>query len=373
MKVIDQGYIYNAEQADRLHQVCYFTTLYQLNSGAILATFRYGSGKDSDDGNCMVARSIDQGLTWHTISAGFSRLSDGVDGEIREADLLEVDQGNLMAFITWIDRSQGPKLYDSQTDSVLPSRLLLAQSNDAGQTWTPGRRLSTQSLSGPVMTGPSVTIPGRGRLIFFENFQHEKADGPSIHSAHALFSPDGQSFDRVVKVARHHDDRLFYWDQRHAICPKTNRLIGLFWTYDRPAEQDVDIHLAWGAADTLSWQPPVSTGIKGQIAAPIPMPDGRLLAFYVHRHDPGSMRLIASPDQGRTWDHDHQLIVYHHTAPTPDRAAGPSNFAQCWDEMSRWCFGHPAGIVLDRQTVLLTYYGGPCPTRLSARWARVSV
>ncbi len=54
----------------------------------------------------------------------------------------------------------------------------------------------------------------------------------------------------------------------------------MFWTYDRQDEVDVDIHLAWGDTNTLTWEEPFSIGIRGQLAAPIPLRDGRLLAFY---------------------------------------------------------------------------------------------
>ena len=99
-----------------------------------------------------------------------------------------------------------------------------------------------------------------------------------MHSAHALLSGDGRSIDQVLTVARHSEDVLYYWDQR---------LVSLFWTYDRKRERDVDIHISWANPESLSWGTPISTGLQGQIAAPIPLPDNRLLAFYVVREATG--------------------------------------------------------------------------------------
>ena len=371
--MIDEGDVYDAQEVGGPLQTCCFTSLCRLSSGTILAAFRLGSTKDSADANCLVAESTDGGSTWRIISHGFDRLLDGVEGEIREADLMELDEGVLAAFITWVNRSAGKKLYEADSDSILPTKMLIARSRDGGQSWQPSAIMNTGDLTGPVMTGPTVRMPDKGCLAFFENFQHETSDGPSVHGAHAQFSRDGQVFDRVIKVARHPQDTLFYWDQRHAQCPKTGRLVGMFWTYDRQAEKDVPIHMAWGDPDALTWEPPFSTGIEGQVTFPIPLPDGRLLAFYVHRHAPGSMRLIGSADGGKTWDRDGEVIVYRSGGKKQSGSDGTSDFGKYWDDMSKWSFGHPTGVLLNDHTILLAYYAGPHERCLSVRWARVHV
>ena len=46
---------------------------------------------------------------------------------------------------------------------------------------------------------------------------------------------------------------------------------------------------------------------------------------------------------------------------------GQSDFGEYWDDMASWCSGHRAGVVLDPETVLLSYYGGPHDRCLGAR------
>jgi len=116
-----------------------------------------------------------------------------------------------------------------------------------------------------------------------------------------------------------------------------------------------------------------ATGICGQIAAPIPLADGRLLAFYVHRRAPGSMRLVLSEDAGATWDTAHELVVYDSTAGRERGVDDEHEYSQYWDDMNAWTFGHPAGVALADGSVLLAYYGGPHNKCLSARWARITV
>jgi hypothetical protein len=48
------------------------------------------------------------------------------------------------------------------------------------------------------------------------------------------------------------------------------------------------------------------------------------------------------------------------------------DFAQYWEDMGKWTFGHPAIRPLDKGRVLVAYYAGT-PERMSIHWARVKV
>lgn len=95
--------------------------------------------------------------------------------------------------------------------------------------------------------------------------------------------------------------------------------------------------------------------------------------FYVHRHRPGGMRLIASNDEGRTWDRGREIVIYDHAATPQPGMAEASDFAQYWDDMSDWSFGPPAAVLLDERTLLLSHYAGKDATCLSVHWARVEI
>jgi len=371
MQIVEQGYIFDSSNETGARRVCHHTTLCRSND-SIYALFRRGSGKDAPDGNCLVARTSPAAVHWDFLSEGFRSTLDGVPGEIRTAELWPHADGSLSAFLTWIDRSSGGGLYDGETDSLLPCRLLQTESTDGGVTWRNYRTLDTGDRTGTTLTGPIVVLPDRGCLVPFESHQTETPGAAGLHGAYALFSTDGKTFGPVITVARHPQNRFFYWDQRHAFCSANHRPVAMFWTYDREHECDRQIHMAWGDADRLEWETPFSTGIDGQICSPIPLPDGRLAAFYVHRQPPGAMRLIVSADGGHSWDHDGGLVVYSKGGQEAG-ADGKSGFAQYWDDMHAWSFGHPAGLVLDDGTLLLTWYAGPDSTCLSVHWARVAL
>jgi hypothetical protein len=368
MKILKQGYILDTRTLNGLRKVCTFTSLMKHSSGKIFSSFRLGSKKDSPDGNGVIAEFVENS-DWKIIFSDFRNDFDGISGEIKVVELFERMDGNLSALLTWFDYSKGNKLYNASTDTILPSKILLADSFDMGNTWLNYRVVDTKNLQGPTLTGPVVKIPS-GFLAFFEKYGTEDNSKISTHSACAMYSKDGINFEKIITVARHPMDEIYYWDQRSCYDSVNQRIITMFWTYDRKSEKDIDIHIAYGNLETLSWTKPRSTGIKGQIAAPVCLGDGRILCFYVHRHYPGSMRIIMSEDGGQTWDVDSEIIVYHNTAETTEKSI---NYAEYWEEMNRWNFGHPCGIVLEKNIVLVAYYAGEDVNCLSARWALISV
>ena len=373
MRILNQGRIFDAEKARDSLRVCTGTSLCRLASGKILAAFRLGSAKDSADGNGIVAESGDEGKTWRIISEGFQTAIAGVPGSIRLIELVEPRPGVLLTMLSWFERSDPDKSLFDAADGLLPARLVLAQSQDNGHTWTNYRTLDTGPYQGCSVTGPIVQLHSGNYLLAFETYGPRETGGPAVAGACALITADGQSLDALVTTAEDPEHKRYYWDQRLAYSPVHQRPVAMFWTYDRGTEKDMPVHIAWGEPDGRHWETPRATSIQGQITAPIPLPDGRLLAFYVRRHPPGSMRLIMSEDDGRTWGHDTELVLYESQRPRESGTDGESDFAQYWEDMGKWTFGHPAGILLDEHTVLLAYYAGNSADCLSACWARVEL
>lgn len=373
MKIIDSGLVFDAGSAPPDQRACFFTTMLRLSSGKILVGFRRGSTKYSADGNCCVTESSDDGHSWDVICDRFDDRFDGTAGEVRSVTLAEAHDGAVLACLARADRSKGDEYYSAESDTVCPTKILMTRSSDGGRTWNSSTLLDVGPGQCPVLSGPAVPIGSARWLITHERQEPEMDGGPSLHYASATLVGDDGKAEKVVLVARDPKDRLFYYDQRQAYCPRTNRLIAAYWTYDREAEKDIDIHLAHGDPAALEWEKPVGTGIAGQIAQPIPLPDGRLLLFYVHREIPCGMRLILSEDSGKTWETSGELVVYKKDDPRESDAQEGGDYAGMWVDMGKWSFGHPAGVVLDDGTVLLTYYAGPDETRLSIYWARVKL
>jgi len=369
MKIIDRGMVYDAAAAEGPPRVCSFTSLLQLSSGRLLTAFRRGSGKDSADGNVVICESDDEGASWSLISRGFETRFEGLTGEIRSAELAELEDGRLLSVLGWIDRSGGGgTLRDAETDALPTMHMLLDYSSDGGRTWG-GRRVLQRMAT---LSGPVVRLPGRGWLVTSEFSHAGTPDRERCHAAYAHFSADGVNFETSVNVVDENPD-IFYYDQRQRICPATGRPVAMFWTYDNRAAADIEMHMAWGDADALTWETPRSMNMEGQIAMPIPVDRDRLLAFYVHRHQPASLRLVVSRDEGRTWDTANELVVYESDGPGEQGISAETTYDEFWEAMGTWSFGHPTAAVVADGSLLLVYYAGPDETCLSVHWARVQI
>src|SRR5690606_29908681 len=125
----------------------------------------------------------------------------------------------------------------------------------------------------------------------YESWKAYDDPEPGRHIASLRLSFDGgATWPDMVTVAADPSGRLFYWDQRIAQHPVTGELVATFWTHDREAGVDIDNHIAWGSIDGRNWSTPYPTGWRGQHCQPIPVGGDRLVAVYVHRHDPPSLR-----------------------------------------------------------------------------------
>ena len=283
--------------------------------------------------------------------------------------------GRLLLFSTWFDRSDPERpLFDPVTEGILKSRQLLAVSSDEGLTWSDWRILSTGDLKGCALTGPVIQWCD-GTIAFpFESFKEFDDPHPGRHAAWILISRDGgETFSNPILMAQHPEHRVYYWDQRLCTGSEPGSLIALFWTHDLLEQRDLTVHLRHArlTGETLTLGPIVATSIPGQIAAPLQLADGRLLAFVVDRSQPGTMTLWHSPDGGHTWPESRRRIIHTHSEQAAlTQGRDNIDFKQYWEDMGKWSFGHPALRPLPNSRVLLAWYAGT-PDRMSLHWARV--
>jgi hypothetical protein len=373
----DQGLILDAALQPPAGRIAYFTSLCVLRSGTILCGCQNGPRKHALTSTVRLGRSEDAGRSWQLLPAVFETRIDGVAGSLGAAELLEAAPGRLLLFATWFDRSDPDRpLFDPVTEGILKSKQLLSVSTDSGLTWSAWRELSTGDLKGCALTGP-VLQWGDGTLAFpFESFKEYDDPRPGRHAAWLMISRDlSATFSPPLLVAQHPDHEVYYWDQRLCVGQRIGEFTALFWTHDLARQRDLAVHLRSGVVrgNTIAASPLRATAIPGQIAAPLRLEDGRLLAFVVDRGRPGTMTLWCSPDGGDTWPDTDRLVVYRHD----ERAAVTQgrdhvDFKQYWEDMGKWSFGHPAIRLLADSRLLLAWYAGS-PDCMSLHWARVGI
>ncbi len=384
MKTLDQGTVYDAASAPPHRRFCAFTNTTVLSDGRILVAFHAGSAKEAPDENVLMRLSADGGRTWQAVCDGLEPLTvDGKLGSWHHGRVTALRPGHLLGAFWWLDRSDPSRpMINPETTGTLPNRIFLMDSFDDGRTWTDRREVDTRPfLSVALMGAPLVLkdggIPGKAGYaiaVVSEAWKMYDDAGIGEHSAILSISHDaGYTFEPSVVVAHDPANRLLFWDERLAVDPDSGRLVGMFWTHDRVAQQDANAHIAWSqTADGRMWTYPTDAGFAGQIPRPLILPGGRVLCVYVHRHWPPSLRAVQSPDFGSTWDVANELIFYEHGAGVQAGVDGKRVFADYYADMGLWNFGHVEPGLLPDGSVFAAFYAGDAQS-LSVRWARIQI
>lgn len=371
MRVQERGLIFDAATAPPNGRSSAFTSLTRLDNGDLLAAFRTATGRDAPDGRLRLMRSRNTGATWETLHPGMTAIIDGIAGNLYTGFFSELAPERLLGAFVWVDRSNPDLSFVNPTTAgVLPMRALLAESPDGGQTWGAFREVDLRPQVGCAITGPVFALAGGVLALPYESWKAYDDPSPGRHVASLRLSFDGgETWPEFIPVATDPASRIFYWDQRLARHPATGELVAMFWTHDREAGTDVDNRIAWGSPDGRSWSIPVATGWRGQHCQPIPLGGDRLVAIYVRRHDPPSLRAVLSDDFGRTWQQD-ELVFYVSEVGSEPGAAGRRDFEDFWQDMMTWRFGHPRGVVLPGGDLFVAFYAGDAAAT-SVCWARI--
>lgn len=374
-KIINQGLVFDASTAPAARQACYFTSLAQLASGTILAGWQTGLTKHSPTNTIRIARSTDQAESWQGIPWEFETSLDGIPGSLAAAEMIEAEPGRLLLFSTWFDRSDPDRpLFNPETEGILRSQQILAISTDEGNSWGPWQVIPTPGLTGCATTGPPIKWPDGTIAHAFESFKEFDDPEPAVLGAWLVTTSDGgRSFGAPWLIARDPADQVYYWDQRLFAGEEAGEFLALFWTHDRAGQKDLDLHqLQASLADgSQAAAKPRPTGIPGQIASAGITTDGRLLAFIVDRGNPGTMTLWQSDDDGSSWPKEACLVVHVHDEQAAiSQGTEDIDFAEYWEDMGKWSFGHPTMIPLENGEWLLAYYAGT-PQAMSIHWAKI--
>jgi hypothetical protein len=353
-----------------------------LESGRLVAALRAGSSKDAADEDALVLVSDDNAATWRLVFEGFGDLPPA-RGRIRAMAMTPIGGDRVVACMTSVDRSDpSAALFHPETEGILPTWTLLALSEDAGESWEVLGEVRLAPHTGHAITG-AILILEDGRLALpYEAWKEYRDSGPARHHASLrLTKPGGldvsspkatwlEQWPELAVVAHDPGGETLYWDQRLSVAPDTGELIAMLWTHDRRSGQDIDIHIAWGSPDARQWTAPASTGIAGQICAPLALGGGRVFAAYVHRHHPPSLRAVLSDDFGRTWSAAEELVFYEKDRGGESGMGTSRDFADYWADMSVWTFGHPEPLLLPDGTIMVAHYAGDS-TAMGIHWVRI--
>jgi len=269
---------------------------------------------------------------------------------LEEAALMRSsDEGKTWSEPRMLGMPGRPAQFSCLSDGTLVMALgdQMVRSPDEGRTWMPCQ------VAWDSFAAPKQNARGYGET----NGVLEMPEGTLLCSCFAHRSPQQTVRDWCSYVTRSADwgkswgDANFVvnTDEVSYILLPSGKLLG-FARVDTMYARDI-----WGIAgqtgeggDTLTivesedegctWTKPRRIGLgMAQIPGfPLLLPDGRLLLIYGNRQFPFGSQVIASRDDGRTWDLDHPLIL--------------SCFS--WDNYG----GHPRSILMPDGSIITGYY-----------------
>lgn len=359
-EILHSGLVFDSTRASADERVAFVCSLAPLSNGTILCSFQVGPKKTAPSSHIAIMRSTDRGRNWTRLPLDIPVTYQGISGSLGSGEIAEVAPGKLLLVVTWYDRSDPDRpLFDPVTEGLLYSKLLKAFSTDGGRTWSAWEEIPLHGLTGVATSGPllrwsdgSIGIPCES-FKFFDNLE------TIPHAAWILRSFDGgASFPELTCVATDPSGRMCYWDQRLCVGENPGEYQGLFWTHDRERKEDISVHFSAGHCGQDAPPRPVSTGIIGQISAPLRTDDGKQIALVVDRNRPATMSLWQSRDS-RHWSRDEEAVLYRHEERAPlSQGMTDVDYAQYWEDMGKWTFGHPALLALSPTEFLAVYYAG---------------
>ncbi len=358
MEIINTGYISRAEPGTTRACIT-FAAVTALADGTLLATARAGQDKDCDGELIEFYRSNDNGQSWSKPEIPFRDVMvNGHLGTLKLCYLTEISPGHVLAAAMWIDREAHPgkPLFNSDTEGCLPMAILLADSHDRGQSWSPWRQVPMpDNIGPPSLTNPILKLANCTLAMSIETNKHYRDTSKWKQKAVFFHSTDlGQSWTGPVSVAEDRTARIFNWDLRCGVGVD-DRIATFAWTYDTEAEKYVNIHRRISGDGGYSWDAQVDLGFADQAGPPAMLADGRVLLVWVDRFGDQCIRARVAPAIDAPFDADSEVVVYKHQTP-PD--AGSRDMGDLLAGMEMWSFGLPYATALNDGDVLISFYAG---------------
>ena len=373
MRIVDRGIIFDGT-ANADCQSCTFPQICVLPNGRWLCSFRAATVKAKiADNRPLVVFSDDQGKTWSHPAAPFAAAEvDGRPGVFRMAAFTPMGGERVLCTLLWVDASN-PDLpfFNEQTEGLLDCQIFFSWSQDNGQRWSGPELMRTLPFDVPTPITGSVLALADGTLACQAELNKHYHDTRVWHHRSVLiFSRDGgKSWSDYVNTSCDPENRIFYWDQRPNVLAD-GRILDTFWTYDNRAAVYLNIHARQSLDHGMSWSDMWDTGLPGQPAPPVSLPDGSVALVYVDRTAATKIKMRISGDMGRTWPEGTELMLYE--GPDKTQTVAKAEMNDAWTEMGAFSVGLPDTAPMSNGDLLVVYYAGPETDRTAIEWVRLT-
>jgi hypothetical protein len=372
MQTLGQGIVNPSGPAsNRLSST--FPCVTVLPDARLLATYRVGSTKDSDDETVELRYSDDLGAHWSEPQSPFTTTRRGTRGSLKVLYPTLLSDGRLLGAALWVDRAAHPgkPLFNEATQGCLPMAIVLTESADLGRSWSDWRVVETPADIGPPsLTSPILKFPSGRLALSIESNKHYHDSSPWLQKVVYLYSSDsGQSWGNPTLICGDNTGRLMHWDQRAAVAPD-GLLMTFTWTYDTQAGVYRNIDRRLSRNEGRTWSVPEDLGFPDQPSHPAVFPEGRVVLAWVDRYETQSIRARLSASPQAPFERGSEVVLHDASRRTTEGIF--SGAGQAIEDMFRWNYGLPFAEALPNGEAMVLYYA-PQGDGTAIHWARLAL
>jgi sialidase-1 len=320
--------------------------LIKLRNGELLMMTREASEHYSNDGDVVMLRSKDNGLTWEgrqTIASLPADEREGCGVQLKDGTIVvgffynnnyNAD-GTYGAFYNW-EKQKNESAPRDTSHPVLGA--YIRTSTDNGRTWSKPNYINTKGMPFKNLEGPTdapIEMPDGSIIMGVIGYSPNGNTGN--RAAVLLRSTDkGKTWTYLSTMAGDPDGKLGGFLEPGIVLTKTGRIV----TALRNHGPDQAIYTTYSDDNGRTWAAVQKTAMIGHPVDLIQLKDGRLMASYGIRTGPhtkpGGIRVCFSKDNGVTWD------------ITTEK--------QLRNDFLNWDAGYPESLQLPNGRILTVYY-----------------
>jgi Neuraminidase (sialidase) len=321
--------------------------LIQLKNGELLLMTREASEHYSNDGDVVMVRSKDGGLTWEgrQVVAGLKDIDEreGCGIQLKDGTIivgffynnLYNPDGTYGTYYNW-EKQHTESVQRDTTGPVLGAYTMT--STDNGRTWSKPNFIDTRGMPFKNLEGPTdapIEMPDGSIIMGVIGYSPHGNTGN--RAAVMVRSTDkGKSWKYLSTMAGDPDGTLGGFLEPGIVRTKTGRIVAAL----RNHGSDQAIYTTYSDDNGKTWVPVQKTAMTGHPVDLIQLKDGRVMASYGIRTGPhakpGGIRVCFSSDNGATWDIKTEK--------------------QLRNDFINWDTGYPESLQLPNGRILTVYY-----------------
>ena len=370
LDLIDTGVLYRNPAPGHVAICAFYPSLVVLSEKELLCVYRVGQALYSADGRLAALRSTDGGRTWQQAGMVWDPSNNAPSNYSYTAPFISRLRSGAVIVLAkrLVAEHIDLAMFNPDTGGKKPSQLVLLQSEDNGNSWSPPALIDLPD--GEVVSSHTSVIDlddGRWMLCFERWKAWERTEALHIRGF-AMFSGDrGKTWGQRVDFPSASDDEKMYSHSQYR-RRRDGQIWALQWAQGIGGQTNFDVHLVTADPTGRHWSDPRPTGIPGQTSCIADLGDGMAVAAYSKRESgkPGIMA-VHSEDDGANWDLEHEVMVWDAVGQEFLGVAHKPTYPASHDNIA---FGKPDTVTLPDGDIIVSWWcTQACVTHI--RYARL--